>query len=416
MSKLKRYLISIICLFISNITFSQYTGTGSITKGNASVSTSNLYICTSGRITNLGTISSTDNKTWEVPAKVNFSNSSFPFASDLNNVCNGNNYSNTTAALAALNGSDIITIDTDGEIITAFVFADNYFEIYINGVAVGKDKVPFTQFNSSIVRFKVKRPFIIAMQLVDWEENLGLGSENNNGFAYHSGDGGMVAVFKDSKNNIIAKTDNSWKAQTYYISPIQDLTCPQEIGNQRLTNNCSTQDVNDGSKFYGIHWVKPSGWMNANFNDFDWPSAASFSNTSVGINNKPSYTNFADIFDDVINDAQFIWSSNLILDNEVLVRYTVPESITAITTQLLFNHLKIYPNPSSDESIFIEFGDLYSNAQVNIFNLEGQKLLTFKCIDLKNKINISTLNDGVYFVKIMIDGKEKIEKLIINEK
>ncbi|NQW42771.1 MAG: T9SS type A sorting domain-containing protein, partial [Bacteroidetes bacterium] len=38
------------------------------------------------------------------------------------------------------------------------------------------------------------------------------------------------------------------------------------------------------------------------------------------------------------------------------------------------------------------------------------------CIDLKNKINISTLNDGVYFVKIMIDGKEKIEKLIINEK
>ena len=78
-----------------------------------------------------------------------------------------------------LDEKNIIEVDTDGELITAFVFADNYFEMYINGTPVGKDTVPFTQFNSNIIQFKAKRPFTIAMKLVDWEENSGLGPESN---------------------------------------------------------------------------------------------------------------------------------------------------------------------------------------------------------------------------------------------
>ena len=33
------------------------------------------------------------------------------FSNGLNNICNGHNYANSTTALAALNGSDIVTID-----------------------------------------------------------------------------------------------------------------------------------------------------------------------------------------------------------------------------------------------------------------------------------------------------------------
>ena len=173
----------------------------------------------------------------------------------------GWNINQQTDALAALDGSDIVEIDADGEVITAFVFADNYFEMYINGIPVGKDNVPFTEFNSNIVRFKVKRPFTIAMKLVDWEENSGLGSESNRGKAFHPGDGGMVAVFKDAKNKIIATTNSNWKAQTFYTAPLKDLSCASEKGTLRLSENCNTDDSDDGTSYYALHWKIPSDWQ-----------------------------------------------------------------------------------------------------------------------------------------------------------
>jgi hypothetical protein len=56
----------------------------------------------------------------------------------------------------------IFEIDHDGEVILGFIFADNYFELCVNGQLVGVDSVPFTPFNSSVVRFRVKRPITYA--------------------------------------------------------------------------------------------------------------------------------------------------------------------------------------------------------------------------------------------------------------
>lgn len=254
---------------------------------------------------------------------VNFTDNSFPFASDLFNPCTGVEYGSADDAMAALDGTDIVEIDADGEVITAFVFADNYFEMYINGIPVGKDNVPFTQFNSNIVRFKVNKPFTIAMKLVDWEENSGLGSESNRGKAFHPGDGGMVAVFKDAKNEIIATTNSNWKAQTFYTAPIKDLSCVSENGTLRLSDKCDTEDSDDGTSYYALHWKIPSDWFAENFDDSKWPDATIYTNSVIGVDNKPSYTNFTDVFDNNANDAEFIWSTNVILDNEVIVRHTV---------------------------------------------------------------------------------------------
>ncbi len=209
----------------------EYSGTASVTKGLASTTNENLY--SNGiRVAGLGSITSTDGNVWTVPAEVNFTNTNFPTASDLFNP-DGNKFANCAAALAAFNPSNTIQIDTAGEIITGYIFADNYFELYINGVAVGKDAIPFTDFNSHIVKFKVLKPFTIAMKLVDWEEKLGLGCEKNKSKNYHPGDGGMVAVFKDATGKIVCKTDADWKAQTFYIAPIKDFSCVTENGTTR---------------------------------------------------------------------------------------------------------------------------------------------------------------------------------------
>lgn len=404
------YLFLLLVPFHS---YSQYTGTASVTQGLATTTSANLYTCTNGRITDIGSITATDATVWTVPAVVNFTNTSFPFASDLYNPCTSATFATSALALAALNGSDIINIDANGELITAFIFADNYFEMYINGIAVGKDNVPYTQFNSNIIRFRVNRPFTIAMLLVDWEEHLGLGSENSNGFLYHAGDGGMVAVFKDSTNNIIATTGSDWKAQTFYTSPIIDLTCPAENGLQRLSNNCSTQDSNNGTSYYGLHWSRPTSWMDASFNDSIFPTATTYTNATVGVNNKPAYTNFANIFDDPSNDAQFIWSTNLILDNEVIVRHTV-SSITGILQNENINKaVHLYPNPARNEFQIafdntITFNEIKN---ISIYNLYGEKV--FETNKYSEKISLSTIPCGIYVVKIAIGDYQLSQKLIV---
>ena len=365
----------LVCfLLVTTAGFAQYLGTASVTQGLATTTTTaNLYTCTGGRIAAVGTITASDNSVWTVPAVTNYSNTTFPFASNLYNECTGNLYANSTAALAALNGSDIVTVDANGEVITAYIFADNYFEIYINGVPVGKDNVPFTQFNSNIVRFKVNRPFTISMLLVDWEERMGVGGETNGGFTYHCGDGGMVAVFKDASNTIIAKTGDDWKAQTFYTAPIMNLSCPSESGTSRLSANCSTADSNSGTSYYGLHWARPTNWTQATFDDASWPAATTFANATIGVDNKPAYTNFTSIFDDVANDAQFIWSKNVILDNEVIVRKTVA-SLAVTDTAFLNPKISIYPNPAKNQFNLDFDSTLFQINKIQIFNTLGEKV------------------------------------------
>jgi hypothetical protein len=404
---MKKLIILLLC---STCGFAQYLGTASVTQGLATTTTANLYTCTGGRIAAVGNITASDNSVWTVPAVTNYTNSSFPFASDLNNACNGNNYSTAATALAALNGSDIVTVDANGEIITAYIFADNYFEMYINGVPVGKDNVPFTQFNSNIIRFKVNRPFTISMLLVDWEERLGVGGETNGSYTYHCGDGGMVAVFKDASNTIIAKTGSDWKAQTFYTAPIMNLSCPTESGTTRNSSTCSTADSNSGTAYYGLHWARPANWTLATFDDSSWPAATTYTNATIGVDNKPAYTNFTNIFDDVSNDAQFIWSKNVILDNEVIVRKTVA-SLSVNETEVLNSKISIYPNPTKNQ-FNLDFDSARINVnKIQIFNTLGEKI--FETNTISESIFFGTIPSGMYFVKIFLNNFEVTKKLMV---
>ncbi len=83
------------------------------------------------------------------------------------------------------------------------------------------------------------------------------------------------------------------------------------------------EGVDDATAFSAAHWPLPDGWSSAAYDDSGWPFATLYSNDTSGVNNKDAYTNFEAIFDHPAADAQFIWSSNVVLDNLVVLRTTI---------------------------------------------------------------------------------------------
>lgn len=290
----------------------------SFSTGFAKTINPGLIDCGRGsRVSAVGEITAEDGTQWTVPAATNYLTA--PHAADLYNECDGFK----PRSLADIDLDAVPVMDAGGdEVFTAFIFADNYFELYVNGKLLAVDAVPFTPFNSSIVKFRAERPLSIAMMGVDWEENLGLGSERGRGGKFSPGDAGVVAAIYDEESNVVGITDDSWKAQTFYTSPLVERDCLIAKGQLRDSSACDTGSQRSERGISAAYWPIPDGWYEADFDDADWPDAHTFSNRTVGINNKPGFTNFTNIFDAPENDPQFIWSSNLVLDNLVLLRRT----------------------------------------------------------------------------------------------
>jgi hypothetical protein len=234
------------------------------TQGRATTVTTNLFP-PGQRVSGVGTITATDNTTWTVPAATLFATAAK--APDLYNEYNAATPANIAAAQAAIAALPTTVIDNDGEVITGYIFADNYFELYVNGVLVGVDPVPYTSFNSCVVKFKAKRPITYAVRLVDWEENLGLGTELNGGDPYHIGDGGFMASFSDG-----TVTNNQWKAQTFNIAPLDNPSQVVDLPNGTHDSSAATTHALTDTA-YSLHYPLPSGWSSKNFADGGWPGA-----------------------------------------------------------------------------------------------------------------------------------------------
>jgi len=264
----------------------------------------------------VGEITAQDGTKFTVPVANNFATA--PKLPDLYNECSG--VTPKDMSEVDLNKVPIVDVDSDGEVITGFMVADNYFELYINGKLIGVDATPFTPFNSHVVRFRVKRPYTIAVLAQDWEDKLGLGMEVFQGNTWHSGDGGYVAKFSDGTG-----TDSTWKAQSFYIAPLQHPDDVVEYGNIHDTSHLGGR-IHPLAKLptcrelcFAIHYPIPDGWMNANFDDSSWPRAFEYLDQEVGIVGVPGYWRFPEAF----MGSRWIWTVSLVFDNTVLLRKTV---------------------------------------------------------------------------------------------
>jgi hypothetical protein len=277
-----------------------------ITQGLAKTVTEDLIPCAvtrpgmNVRKNPVGEITAKDGTKFIVPTANHFETA--PKLPDLYNECSG--VTPKDMSEVDLNKVPIVEIDKDGEVVTGFMVADNYFELYINGRLIGVDAIPFTPFNSHVVRFRVKRPYTIAVLAQDWEDKLGLGMEVFQGNTWHSGDGGFVAKFSDS-----AVTNSTWKAQSFYIAPLQHPDDVVEYGNIHDTSHLGGR-IHPLAKLptcrelcFAIHYPTPDGYLDQ----------------EVGIMGVPGYWRYPEAF----IGARWIWTINLVFDNTVLLRKTV---------------------------------------------------------------------------------------------
>jgi hypothetical protein len=290
-----------------------------VTQGLATTVIDNLFHCevkvSNHRISGVGTITASDGTKLTVPAETEFQKG--PKLADLFNECN----KVTPERFVDVRDADVpvVEVDADGEVVTGYIVADNYYELYVNGKLIGVDPVPYTPFNSSIVKFKAKRPYTYALKLVDWDEKLGVGMEKMPDNDWHPGDGGVIARFSDG-----TVTDSSWRAQSFYIAPVaspEDVTEKGSVHDTTklgrvhpLRNKPTCQE-----RCYAVHYPIPENWASTSFDDRAWPRAYEYTDEDVGVTTLTAYTRYPEAFE----GARWIWTLNLVYDNLVLARKTV---------------------------------------------------------------------------------------------
>ncbi|MFC5063378.1 hypothetical protein [Actinomycetospora atypica] len=258
-----------------------------------------------------GTVRADDGSTWPVPAA--------PPAADAPRLVTGFIACGPPIPFTGFDPATapVTTVDPDGEVISGILFGDNDVQLFVNGVLVGVDPVPYAPLNAVVVRFRATAPVTYAVRLVDGEEGLGVGTERL-GSPVHAGDGGFIAAFSDG-----TVTDERWSAQSFSLAPLPARDSVVERGPVHDTSALgdtypeSAENPGCGLDCFAAHYPVPADWASPRFDDRVWPAAVPFTSAQVGGSLPPEV-----LGEFTRRGARFIWSSSLVRDNLVLARTT----------------------------------------------------------------------------------------------
>lgn len=192
------------------------------------------------------------------------------------------------------------------ETFSADVWADNWFELRVDGQQVAEDSVPITterSFNAESFEFTAERPFVLGLVARDFIEN-DTGLEYIGTRRQQMGDGGVILQIRDASGETVVVSDETWHCAVIHTAPL-DKSCEDE----------STPVAGEGACGFEAS-DEPAGWDQAGFDASDWPAASLYSEAEVS----PKFG-----YDEITWDAAagLIWGPDLEQSNTVLCRLTV---------------------------------------------------------------------------------------------
>ena len=190
--------------------------------------------------------------------------------------------------------------------IKAQIWVDNWFALYAGDKLIKEDSVPYNterSFNTESFNFSATLPAQLSVVMKDFKED-DTGLEYIGSSHQQAGDGGFIAQFIDgATGKILAVSDDSWRCTVIHKAPInlkecEDSSAPQQVCKSKID-------------------AEPSNWRSSGYDYKSWPQATIHSAWEVQPHGDFSWFDWK-------MSAKFIWSSDLVRDNTVLCRFTIP--------------------------------------------------------------------------------------------
>ena len=192
------------------------------------------------------------------------------------------------------------------ETYSADVWADNWFELRVNGTQVAEDSVSITterSFNAESFSFTAEPPFVLGLVAKDFKEN-DTGLEYIGTSRQQMGDGGVILQIKNAAGETVIISNEEWQCNVIHFAPL-DKSCESEANPEAGVAPCGFEASDE-----------PAGWDTMDFDASGWTNATVYTEAEVD----PKFG-----YDEISWDAsaELIWGTDLEQDNTVLCRLTV---------------------------------------------------------------------------------------------
>lgn len=257
------------------------------------------------------------------------------------------------------------------EIITATIYADNWFTFWFNGELIMEDPIEFIPHQAVEFSFEapVCGPRVFAIEAKDYSNNVTALEYDDNCV----GDGGLKAMFSDG-----TVTSDSWQCKTTFYGPTNPEECipnyDPAIHFTPLLCKFNTNETLKGRSCVAESYSYSDQWMDVDFDTAahdGWSAAVEFNDSVVGWGVPPSdcvallcpaaldWSTYGTL-------ASFIWRDHLNFDNTVLCRYeyfmTEPtgsptEAPELVSTEQFYTSTIATTDQDDDESNALQCAD-----------------------------------------------------------
>lgn len=128
----------------------------------------------------------------------------------------------------------------------------------------------------------------------------------------------------------------------------------------------------------------------------------------------PNQNKLGDYFDMISDNkgAHLAWANTFNGEQDVCYSYIVPPVLVGINEKEIIKPILIFPNPTNG---YLEIRGLAGHAEIEVFNLIGERLMSISSYNSGERIDISSQPSGLYFIKISERTRGSIVRKLIKE-